>query len=59
MTDLTNLRILVCTTPIKMNLSFDGLMGMAQETFDQDPRLRAVEVGSACACAAQVCLPLL
>ncbi len=37
MTDLTNLRIFVCTTPIKMNLSFDGLMGMAQETFDQDP----------------------
>lgn len=37
MTDLTNLRIFVCTTPIKMNLSFDGLMGLAQETFDQDP----------------------
>ena len=37
MTDLTNVRIFVCTTPIKMNLSFDGLMGLAQETFDQDP----------------------
>ena len=37
MTDLTNLRIFVCTAPIKMNLSFDGLMGLAQETFDQDP----------------------
>ena len=37
MTDLTNLRIFVCTAPVKMNLSFDGLMGLAQETFDQDP----------------------
>jgi transposase len=37
MTDLTNLRIFVCTAAIKMNLSFDGLMGLAQETFDQDP----------------------
>ncbi len=37
MTDLTDLRIFVCTAPIKMNLSFDRLMGLAQETFDQDP----------------------
>ena len=37
MTDLSNLRIFVCTSPIKMNLSFDSLMGLAQETFDQDP----------------------
>jgi transposase len=37
MTDLTNLRIFVCTTPIKMTLSFDRLMGLAQETFDQNP----------------------
>ena len=37
MTDLTNLRIFVCTTPTPMNFSFDRLMGMAQETFDQDP----------------------
>ncbi len=37
MTDLSSLRIFVCTAPIKMNLSFDGLMGLAQETFDQDP----------------------
>ncbi len=37
MTDLSNLRIFVCTAPIKMNLSFDRLMGLAQETFDQDP----------------------
>ncbi len=37
MTDLSNLRIFVCTAPTKMNLSFDRLMGVAQETFDQDP----------------------
>lgn len=37
MTDLTSLRIFVCTTPIRMNFSFDRLMGAAQETFDQDP----------------------
>ncbi len=37
MTDLSNLRIFVCTTPIKMNLSFDRLMGVAQATFEQDP----------------------
>ena len=37
MTDLSQLRIFVCTSPIKMNFSFDGLMGLAQQTFDQDP----------------------
>ena len=37
MTDLTDLRIFVCTAPIKMNFSFDTLMGLAQQTFDQDP----------------------
>ncbi len=37
MTDLSNLRIFVCTSPIKMNLSFDRLMSLAQQTFDQDP----------------------
>ena len=37
MTDLTSLRIFVCTSPINMNLSFDRLMGVAQQTFDQDP----------------------
>jgi len=37
MTDLSMLRIFVCTAPIKMNLSFDRLMGVAQETFDQNP----------------------
>ena len=28
MTDLSSLRIFVCTAPIRMNLSFDGLMGL-------------------------------
>ena len=37
MTGLTDLRIFVCTTPTKMNYSFDRLMGLAQETFEQDP----------------------
>jgi len=37
MTDLTDLRIFVCTSTIKMNFSFDRLMGLAQETFEQDP----------------------
>ncbi len=37
MTDLGSLRIFVCTAPIKMNVSFDSLMGLAQETFEQDP----------------------
>ena len=37
MTDLSTLRIFVCTTPTSMNFSFDRLMGVAQETFDQDP----------------------
>jgi transposase len=37
MTDLSGLRIFVCTAPIKMNFSFDSLMGLAQAVFDQDP----------------------
>jgi transposase len=37
MTDLSNLRIFVCTSPIRMNLSFDRLMGAAQQAFDEDP----------------------
>ena len=37
MTDLSNLRIFACTSPIHMTLSFDRLMAVAQETFDQDP----------------------
>ena len=37
MTDVSGLRIFVCTAPIKMNFSFDSLMGLAQAVFDQDP----------------------
>jgi transposase len=37
MTDISGLRIFVCTAPIKMNFSFDSLMGLAQAVFDQDP----------------------
>ena len=37
MTDLSKLRIFVCTTPTHMQSSIDRLMGLAQETFDQDP----------------------
>jgi transposase len=37
MIDLSTLRVFVSATPIKMNLAFDRLMGLAQETFNQDP----------------------
>ena len=37
MIDTMDLRIFVSTTPTKMSYSFDSLMGLAQETFDQDP----------------------
>jgi len=37
MTDLSDVRIFLCTTPTNMNHSFDRLMGRAQEIFDQDP----------------------
>jgi transposase len=37
MTDLSDVRIFLCTTPTNMKYSFDTLMGMAQETFEQDP----------------------
>ncbi len=37
MTDLSDVRVFFCTTPTRMNSSFDTLMGMAQEVFDQDP----------------------
>ena len=30
-------RIFLCLNPIRMQFSFDTLMGLAQETFDQDP----------------------
>ena len=35
--NLSDVRIFVCLTPIKMQFSFDTLMGLAQETFNQDP----------------------
>jgi transposase len=35
--NLSDVRIFVCLTPIKMQFSFDTLMGLAEETFNQDP----------------------
>ena len=35
--NLTEVRIFLCLAPIKMQFSFDTLMGLAQEIFDQDP----------------------
>jgi transposase len=35
--NLSDVRIFVCLTPIRMQFSFDALMGLAQETFNQDP----------------------
>ena len=36
MTQYSDIRIFLCTTPTNMNYSFDSLMGQAQEIFDQD-----------------------
>jgi hypothetical protein len=35
--NLSEIRIFLCLTPIKMQYSFDTLMGLAQTVFDQDP----------------------
>ena len=35
--NLSDVRIFLCMTPIKMYYSFDTLMGFAQTVFDQDP----------------------
>jgi transposase len=35
--NLSEVRIFLCMTPIKMHYSFDTLMGLAQTVFDQDP----------------------
>ena len=35
--NLSDVRIFLCATPVKMNYSFDTLMGLAQTVFDQDP----------------------
>ena len=37
MTSFSDVRIFLCTTPTNMNYSFDGLMGRAQEIFNEDP----------------------
>ena len=35
--NFVDLRIFLCTTPTSMTYSFDRLMGLAQQTFEQDP----------------------
>ena len=35
--NLSDVRIFLCMTPIKLFYSFDTLMGFAQTVFDQDP----------------------
>ena len=37
MTNISQVRIFLCLLPTKMTYSFDSLMGMAEEIFDQDP----------------------
>ena len=37
MTNFSELRVFLCTTPTSMNFSFDRLMGMAERIFNQDP----------------------
>ena len=37
MIHLSDIRVFLCTVPTKMNYSFDSLMGLAQQIFDQDP----------------------
>ena len=37
MNDLSDVRVFLCTVPTKMNYSFDSLMGLVQQIFDQDP----------------------
>jgi len=37
MTNFSDVRIFLCTTPTSMNYSFDRLMGRAREIFDKDP----------------------
>jgi transposase len=35
--NMFDVRIFLCLNPIRMQFSFDTLMGLAQKTFDQDP----------------------
>ena len=37
MTNFSELRVFLCMTPTGMNFSFDRLMGIAEQTFNQDP----------------------
>ena len=37
MIELSDIRVFMCTIPTKMNYSFDTLMGLAQQIFDEDP----------------------
>lgn len=37
MMELSDVRVFLCMIPTKMTYSFDSLMGMAQQIFDQDP----------------------
>ena len=39
MIELSEIRVFLCTIPTRMNYSFDGLMGLAQQIFEQDPLL--------------------
>ena len=37
MIDLSEVRVFLCTIPTKMNYSFDSLMGLTRQIFNQDP----------------------
>jgi transposase len=37
MTNFSELRVFLCTTPTSMSFSFDRLMGLAERIFNQDP----------------------
>jgi transposase len=37
MIELSEVRVVLCTIPTKMNYSFDTLMGLTQQIFDEDP----------------------
>ena len=37
MTNFSELRVFLCMMPTSMNFSFDRLMGIAEQTFNQDP----------------------
>ena len=37
MIELSDIRVFLCTIPTKMTYSFDSLMGLAQQIFEEDP----------------------